>query len=959
MLFKRLFQRRKRTSDNAEASIQPKAPGRLQDKGLRRSASEQHADSVTPASEVEALSQALKQAPDESARETLSERLVAALCKEIAPEPSAEAFQDMLAAVQAPQALEQVARQAPSPRARGAAIARILNPKVLADCAVEDRLAANRSLAVERLTAKEPLEDVQHRIGKRDKTVYRIAREKLRLIAEQEERPRLIRAQCEDILAKLERLGRLGNWSQDRALLDHLQRQWTEIADDVDPEWLARLAAERDRFLHAYDEHCRENSAQIAEQTAMEAAREQAEALLDELQALVDHGESETIEVERIAAAWEKLPGHASKEGSALHKRYDRCMQALSASRQARADQQQQGERLAKLLATLERLSADSRTLDYKRATSVLQEGRTLAIALPDQAQASAFIGLADRLESRLQRQHKQAEQKLKDFPKRLQELEAHLAAGELKKADPIYQSLQAALELMHTSGIRKSEETKLSSQLRALAPRLRELQNWRRWGADQHREALCADMEALIEKDSPLEALAETLRALQANWKNLDKTGSPASQALWDRFHQASETVYARCRPYMESQAAEREANRAAREQVCEQLEAFLSKVDWERVDWKKIMRAEREMRQTWASIGQTEGRHRKQLERRFYQSLHQLDQRLDAERKRNQTHKRGLVERVQALVDLPDLDAAIEQTKAIQREWHTTVPARQKDENKLWQRFRAACDAVFERRAALQQAHVSGLQQNLEAREALCREAIELASRTQDPKQLAVAQRELAERWRAAESLPVPRQAAGKLAQSWQKSCAELEARRRNAEEQARAASFDLLKQQAQLCERIEQMLLNDASDLTPTAAIEEAWSQLPTQEDEGLQQAIAQRFQQALSAAEAPSKGAALKERLDANAERRGHLCLQLEIIAGIESPTELAQQRLEFQVARLAERMAEGEDDPLQGATSLLHEWYLCGPARLDEALKDRFTRVSDALTQRPTATAEPA
>ena len=60
---------------------------------------------------------------------------------------------------------------------------------------------------------------------------------------------------------------------------------------------------------------------------------------------------------------------------------------------------------------------------------------------------------------------------------------------------------------------------------------------------------------------------------------------------------------------------------------------------------------------------------------------------------------------------VEEPDLGRAIDETKRLQRDWHTTVPARQKDENRLWQRFRAACDAVFARRQAQQEAQPPSL--------------------------------------------------------------------------------------------------------------------------------------------------------------------------------------------------------------------------------------------------------
>lgn len=961
MLFKRFLDKRKRASKAAKEVVKAKSQETLKDQALRHADPQQRRVAIQQITDLRALDQARRQDADPEIRERAAARTIEVLFQEHSEPPSAALLTDIIAGIDDAALLARIAREAWPTEARRLAIERIEAPGILADCAVEDRVAANRVLAAERLEAKDALEDVLRRIGKRDKSVHRITREKLKHIAEQEERPRLIRAQCEDICGKIERLGRLGNWTQDRALLDHLQRQWAEVQDEAEPEWRIRFQAERDRFLSAFDAYCRENAAQIAEQEAREAARQEAEQLLASLQTLVARGESETLEAEceRIAHAWQELPALPEQDRTALNRRYDRLMQALGTTRQSIVDRRRQGTQLGKLLEKAEGLLADSKALEHQKVTTLLQNGRALCESLSGTEQTTVFTTLAERLEARLQHQRKNAEQKLKQFQERLQTLEAHLAAGELKKADPIYQSLQASLELIHASGLRKAEEAKLSGRLRALAPRLRELQTWRRWGADQHREGLCSEMEALIAKELPLETLAEQLRALQADWKGLDKTGSPANQALWERFHQASESVFERCRPHMEAQAAEREANRAARERVCAQLEDFLSKVDWERVDWKKMLRAEREMRQTWASIGPTEGRHRKPLERRFHQALRHLDQRLDAERKRNQAHKQHLVERVQALVALPDLDAAIEQTKAIQREWHTTVPVRQKDENKLWQSFRGACDAVFERRAALQQAHVSELKQNLETREALCREASEIAERESDPRRLAAAQRDLIERWRTSESLPVPRQSAGPLAQSWRRSLAQLDGRIRAAEEQQQAAYMDLLKRQADLCQQLELRLLDGTAESLDTADLRETWSRLGRQEDEALQAAIEHRFEQALAAAQDPMKRVTLQERLPQNADLMSHLCLQLEIIAGVESPPELAKQRLELQVARLAERMTEGEDDPLQGAGALLRDWYLCGPAPHNEALLDRFQRVSDTLTKhRISASPEP-
>ncbi len=954
MLFARFLKKRGLAAPQPKQPVKPEQQESLveqarnqSDPALRRRAASRLVD-------LALLQQLWTQDPEAGVREAAADRYCRLLCGAESESIALAALLDAVGQLAAGPVLDRVAVEAESPAVRRAAIERLGSPDLLVRCALEDPLAANRGRAVERLEDKEALEQVVRRIGKKDKTVYRGAREKLRLLAEREALPQRIRARSEEICAKVERLGRLGNWNQDKALLDHLDRQWASIETQAEPQWRVRYQSERERFLKAYDDHRRERAAQIEEQAARERVYAERQALLETLSAASDLADEAEISalLDRTETAWKALPLLPPDRQGPLDARYQRLVQAAAEARKGRANQRNRKERLCETIDRVEQLIKESKALDHKAVKSLLTEGRTLAGDQPETDLAQQFLPLAERLETRLKNQVRHAEQRLKQLPDRLAALEAHLEAGELRKADPLFQSLQAGLELIQASGLPRGSAAEIAKRLRLLAPRLRELQHWRRWGADQHREGLCESMEALRDAELPLEALAERLRALQMDWKALDKSGPPAKQRLWDRFHAASEAVYARCRPYLESRAAEREANRVAREQVCQQVEDFLGKVDWERVDWKRIQRAEREIRQTWATIGHTEGRDRKHLERRFHRSLRQLDQLLDAERKRNQAFKRQLIERVRALAETAGLEAAIRETKALQQEWRTTVPARQKEENRLWQEFRAACDAVFERRAALHQAQADELKENLATREAICAEALACATDEQDPGLLAAVQRDLEERWHATEALPVPRQAAGRLAQRW-RECREALAQRRQAgEDGQRRATLDLLQRQADLCERLELSLLGETAEPIDPETAQRRWKELPAHADPELQEALAARFERALAAAQDPEQISELRRGYAANQKTRGRLCLQLEIIAGVQSPPELAQERLELQVARLSERMGEREEDPLTGATHLLQTWYLCGPAPASESLTARFERVRRTLTGAP-------
>lgn len=604
MLFERFLKRKKPAAvdpKESAAKAQAKARETLAEQATQYGSPDVRRKAVSQLLDPRLLRQILSSDADADVRATAKARYHELFyLAQVPAEISAGDLVSEFAALDDMDLIERVAKESGIGELRRAAIERISTPELLAHCAVQDSLASNRVIAVERLDDKSALELVARDIGKKDKRVYRTAREKLRLIAEREELPKRVRSQCEDLCAKTERLGRLGNWGQDRALLEHLERQWASLEGPADPELTERFEKERGRFLELYEAHRSKNDAQIAEQESHSELRQAREALVQELTAassITDEAQLTALR-ERLQTAWEDLTQLPTAEQRSLDQRFAEAMRSIQSSVDAREGQRRDTDRLRSIAGKIHRFLDEPKALDGKQAKTLLDQGRALASSQPESETVQQFNEVAERLESRLKNQHKHAEQRLRQLPERLAELEAHLAAGELKKADPLYQSLQAGLELVQHSGLAGTAEREIASRLRSLAPQLRDLQHWRRWGADQHREGLCTDMEALIDKEIPLDVLAQQMRSLQMDWKGLDKTGSPANQALWERFHAASDSVYARCKPFLATQATEREANRLARERVCEQIEEFLSKVDWDRVDWKRMLRAERETR-------------------------------------------------------------------------------------------------------------------------------------------------------------------------------------------------------------------------------------------------------------------------------------------------------------------------------------------------------------------------
>ncbi|MGD8275781.1 MAG: DUF349 domain-containing protein, partial [Thiohalocapsa sp.] len=510
---------------------------------------------------------------DASVRDIAGARFRRLLCGLDEQAPALAERSAALAGVDDQALLAQVAREAAEPELRRSAIERLVAQEHLVACAVEDALAANRHAAAERLQDRAALEAVHRRIGKRDKGVYRLVKDRLRTIAEAEERPRRLRAQADAVCDKLARLGRFENWSQDHALLQHLDREWADIeaglGDALDGERRARRERLRADFLAAYQASADAQAAEVAAAEASAAAAGERAVLIRQLTdcALLQDADALTAQMQAIAEAWQPLAADAS-----AHQR--RAYAAAEAAAQDRHDQltaeRKRAQAAERLRRDAEKALADG-AFEHRRVQACARRLEDLRAAGEVPA---ATVDAVEKLSARLKKHREQMRRKLAHLPERLAELDAHFAAGQLRQAEPLYQSIRATLDHAHSAGLPEADTADAEAHLRAIAPQLKELQRWRRWGADTHRQGLCEEIERLAaDTGHALEPLANRLAELQDDWRALDRNGTPADDALWARFRAAAETIRERCKPYYEAQAKIQAANREQREALCRQL--------------------------------------------------------------------------------------------------------------------------------------------------------------------------------------------------------------------------------------------------------------------------------------------------------------------------------------------------------------------------------------------------
>jgi uncharacterized pyridoxal phosphate-containing UPF0001 family protein len=140
------------------------------------------------------------------------------------------------------------------------------------------------------------------------------------------------------------------------------------------------------------------------------------------------------------------------------------------------------------------------------------------------------------------------------------------------------------------------------------------------------------------------------------------------------------------------------------------------------------------------------------------------------DKERKANLEKKQELCEKVEALKDDENWNKTADAIKEIQAQWKAIGPVPTKKSDAIWKRFRAACDAFFERRKSHFDALKESRDENLKKKEALCARAEEVQDSTEWPQTVGEIKRLQAE-WR--EIGPVPRKKSDAIWKRFRTAC------------------------------------------------------------------------------------------------------------------------------------------------------------------------------------------
>nr|WP_301334657.1 DUF349 domain-containing protein [Variovorax dokdonensis] len=247
--------------------------------------------------------------------------------------------------------------------------------------------------------------------------------------------------------------------------------------------------------------------------------------------------------------------------------------------------------------------------------------------------------------------------------------------------------------------------EQPLEGEVHAALIAAGELEGWQRWSADKIREELVAKAEALLKRPEGQalggRKMQESLRALREQWKKTDQGGVP-NHALWKRFDEACNEAHKVVEAWLEKVRADAAEHKALRLALIEELKTWAA-AHAQSTDYKALNRALHQFADRWREAGHVG-------EKVFAELQGQWVEAIGAARAPLEAAQKGSIERRQAMIaEATELGAApqlrIDAVRALQQRWQAEaqgVPLDRRQEQKLWDAFRAPIDEAFNRKSA-----------------------------------------------------------------------------------------------------------------------------------------------------------------------------------------------------------------------------------------------------------------
>ena len=359
-------------------------------------------------------------------------------------------------------------------------------------------------------------------------------------------------------------------------------------------------------------------------------------------------------------------------------------------------------------------------------------------------------------------------------------------------------------------------------------------------------KQAIIEELKALVEEPGEMKDAFPKFRDIQNRWRDVGPVPQQSFRDINDTYQLYVTKFYDLVDINRELRDLDFKKNLEAKTAYCEQAEALAQEED--------VVEAFKELQklhEQWKDLGPVAKEFREEIWERFRAATSVINKRyqahfeeMKAQQQKNLEAKEALCEKVEAIANKEitsssEWNALSKEIEEIQAEWRTIGFATRKENQKVYERFRAACDKFFERKRASFSEFKDSMNENLAKKMAIIEEAEKLKDST-DWKATSDRFIELQKEWK--EIGAVPRKKSEQIWKRFRAACDAFFTARDNRPDGQGSLSANLAAKKA-LIQEINAYEPNPETDAQAQKAFAEKWNAIgfvPFKEKDSVQAA-----------------------------------------------------------------------------------------------------------------------
>ncbi len=253
-------------------------------------------------------------------------------------------------------------------------------------------------------------------------------------------------------------------------------------------------------------------------------------------------------------------------------------------------------------------------------------------------------------------------------------------------------------------------------------------------------KQQVIADLKALLDKQEDVNATFPAFREIQNRWREIGPVPVTAFRNLNETYQLYVEQFYDMVQINRELRDLDFRKNLEVKEKFCEVAEKLAEN--------ENVVNAFKELQklhEQWKEYGPVAKEYRDDIWNRFKAATSVINKKyqgfyedIKKQQEDNLVAKTALCEKVEEIAareagSSNEWNAFSKEIEGIQQEWRKIGFASKKENQKIYDRFRAACDAFYAKKREFYSSFKDGLNANLEKKIALCEAAEALKSSTE----------------------------------------------------------------------------------------------------------------------------------------------------------------------------------------------------------------------------------